>query len=77
MIVNLIWHIFLYVYEVKEVCVYIYCSFSLRYIVMSRMTCIVNTSEFRDVWKTEIRFGFGFQKTEPSKNLTSVPMVFR
>jgi len=32
----------------------------------------------RDVQKTEIRFGIGFQKkTELSKTLTSVQMVFR
>ena len=31
----------------------------------------------RDVRKTEILFGFGFAKTEPSKNLTSVQTVFR
>jgi len=29
------------------------------------------------VRKTEIRFGFGLKKTEPSENLTSVQMVFR
>jgi len=31
----------------------------------------------RDVRKTEILFGFGLKKTEPSKNLTSVQAVFR
>jgi len=28
------------------------------------------------VWKTEIQFSFGYKKSEPSKNLTSVQMVF-
>ena len=36
--------------------------------------CVV---EYRDVRKTEIRFRFGFYKSEPSKNLTSVQTIFR
>jgi len=31
----------------------------------------------RDVWKTANLFGFGFEITEPSKNLISAQMVFR
>jgi len=31
----------------------------------------------KGVWKTENWFGFGFKRTELSKNLTSVQTVFR
>jgi len=47
-------------------------------VVVSELVVVVTlVVVISDVWKTKIWFGFGFQKTEPSKNLTSIQAVFR